>query len=175
MAALIVPLTICTLLLQISSIDAAANIPLVRDDQIYNPLSCNNVPFNDCSTTTLESIIANTPDGASNVRIPCGTCATLSTSDGSTITLSLPLDVEGMLLVPSTAHAKLRTPAVFVQGVLQIDPPDNLDGLEISLYGSDDVMFTPHVENSDKCPAGGCNVSSKAIVVAGKIHITYVT
>ena len=74
--------------------------------------------------------------------------------------------------MPSIAYAKLRTPAVFVQGVLQIDPPDNLDGLEVSLYGTDDVMFIPHTENSDKCPVDGCNVSSKAIVVAGKILLS---
>lgn len=54
-----------------------------------------------------------------------------------------------------------------MQGIIQIDPPDNLDGLEVSLYGVDDVMFTPHAENADKCPPEGCNVSSKAIVVAG--------
>lgn len=151
------------------AVDAAAGYPLMRDAMEFLPLSCNSLlddPGLDCSTS-LESIVASTAPGA-NVVVPCGTCATLTTSDGSVLTLDAALDVQGKLLVPATAQATLRTTAIFVQGKLQIDPPLNLDGLKVSLYGADSVLFIPHADNLSKCAVAGCNVSSKAVVVSGK-------
>ena len=113
--------------------DAAAGYPLVRDDMIFNPLSYNsNLASADC-TTTLESIISSSSANDTAVVIPCGTCATLSTADGSVLDLSVPLDIQGKLHVPSTAIATIRTTALFVQGELVIDPPNSQEGLRLQL------------------------------------------
>ncbi len=155
--------------------DAAAGYPLVRESMIFHPLSCNsNIDSADCSTS-LESIIAaSTTDPTTEILIPCGTCATLSTSDGSTLDLSsTTLNIEGKLYVPPSAHATIRTRGVFVQGELMIDPPEQLDGLKVELVGVEDVVFVPHEENVGKCGVGGCNEGSKPVVVSVMMMLMY--
>ena len=151
--------------------DAAAGYPLVRESMIFNPLSCNsNLDSADCSSTSLESIIdssSSSSNSTEEILIPCGTCATLTTSDGSTLDLSATtINVEGKLYVPPSAHATIRTRGVFIQGELQIDPPSSLEGLRVQLEGVDDVLFVPHAENADRCDVGGCNEGSKPVVVS---------
>jgi len=69
--------------------DAAAGYPLVREAMVFNPLSCNsNLEFADCSSTSLESIIDSATGNSTEILIPCGTCAALTTADGSTLDLS---------------------------------------------------------------------------------------
>ncbi len=152
--------------------DAAAGYPLVRESMIFHPLSCNSdLDSADCSSTSLESIIASTTannnNATSEILIPCGTCATLTTSDGSTLDLSSStINIEGKLYVPPSAHVTIRTRGMFIQGELTIDPPEGLDGLRVQLVGVEDVVFVPNGENVEKCGVGGCNEGSKPVVVS---------
>ena len=166
----------------VTTVDAAAGLPLVRDSMIFQPLSCNsNLDSADCSATSLESIIHDASSNMNNstttteILIPCGTCATLTTTDGSTLNLSTStLNIEGKLHVPSSAQATLRTRGIFIQGELQIDPPTaSAEGLRVQLVGTDDVVFVPNDENVEKCAVGGCNEGSKPVVVSRNIHILH--
>lgn len=65
----------------------------------------------------------------------------------------------------------ITTPYIFVQGELvarddQVVAGDNTS-LQIVLTGQQEVTLQPHPQNEAKCPAGGCPVGNKAIVVAG--------
>ena len=73
----------------------------------FSPLACNaNLTVADCDATTgltLSSILEasasanNNGTTAAEAIIPCGTCATVTVSDGSTLTFPSGLNVEGML------------------------------------------------------------------------------
>ena len=65
----------------------------------------------------------------------------------------------------------ITTPYIFVQGELvakddQVVTGDNTS-LQIVLTGQQEVTLQPNAQNAAKCPAGGCPVGNKAIVVAG--------
>ena len=151
------------------------------DQQMFQPLSCNGqltsadvdcVPTSPNYAGTLSDLLAAADTAAGEqVVVPCGWCAVASTTDGSTLDLSGGgLNVEGMLHFPPSANLTVVTPHVFVQGVLQMDPPDTdlANTVRVRLVGSDDQYLVPHEENAMACdPAVGCNVGKKAVAVAG--------
>ena len=151
------------------------------DDKMFHPLSCNAhltsadvdcVPTSPNYAGTLSDLLAATTNtsSSSEVVIPCGKCAVASTTDGSTLDLPAGLNVEGMLHFPPSANLTVVTPHVFVQGILQMDPPDPdlANTVRVRLVGTDDQYLFPHEENAMACdPAVGCNVGKKVVAVAG--------
>jgi len=137
----------------------------------FMPLSCNSaINESNCSIIALSSLIRNAASTSAEVYIPCGTCAYWDWSDGSQKEIPGGINVEGRLYVPSGASGTIRTPYVFVQGVLKMDPPaaTNSRNTKILLYGSSDRYLFPHVNNIESCDEEiGCNVGSKPFVVAG--------
>ena len=150
------------------------------DQKMFQPLSCNDhltsadvdcVPTSSNYAGTLSDLLAAADTAAGEqVVVPCGRCAVASTNDGSTLDLPAGLNVEGMLHFPPSANLTVVTPHVFVQGVLQMDPPDSAlaNAVRVRLVGTDDQYLVPHEENAMACDAlTGCNVGKKVIAVAG--------
>lgn len=122
------------------------------------------------------------PDLTVEVKIPCGECVTLDASPGqalhgSTLNLGEGLNVVGKLVIPSDGSVDISAKYVFVQGQLVMPPPpsggstgissvESGDRVKITLYGTDDIMFTPD-NATDNAHLMGDDVSSKAFVVAG--------
>ena len=85
------------------------------------------------------------------------------------------LNIVGKLVIPSGADIQIITKYVFVQGLLEMPPPpagtpisseDSGPRVKITLYGTDEITFTPD-EATDNSHLGGEKVSAKAFVVAG--------
>ncbi len=66
------------------------------------------------------------------------------------------------VIISTTSYVTIRTTFVLVLGLLNIETPEG-NKVTLSLYGEEDVYFHPH----PACNAGGCNVGSKVIAVAG--------
>lgn len=146
---------------------------LSMDHKNFSPLTCNADPApveEACATSsvTLSSIHAASTAAGTTAHIPCGTCATVDTVDGSTLAFPRGINVEGMLHFPSSANVVVETTHVFVQGVLKMDAPEGDNEVRIKMVGTENQFLVPHSENSMACDATtGCNVGKKAIVVAG--------
>ncbi len=172
------------------STSSSSQRDLMEESDNFTPLPCNtNLTVDDCDgSSLLSSIIAaatleaeavmnatnatSYPQGM-EATIPCGTCAIADLSGGSTLTALTGIDVQGMLYFPPSTHGTLETAHMFVQGVLQIDPPDNAeaDRVTIKLIGpNEDVFLTPHPHNTIACSKytnGKCPVGKRPIAVAG--------
>lgn len=138
----------------------------------FTPLSCNaELDVSQCNTEspTLSSFLENA-DTSQEVLIPCGTCASVDITDGSTVTFPSGLNIEGMLYFPSTSNVVLETTHIFVQGKLKMDPPEptSSNSIRIRMVGTDDQYLHPHEDNAASCDEEtGCSVGKKGIVVAG--------
>ena len=96
----------------------------LSSEMVFTPLSCNSdLDVSACSTETTLSSILNNADTTKEVLIPCGTCALVDTTDGSTVDIPAGLNIEGMLFFPSASHVTIETTHMFVQGKLKMDPP----------------------------------------------------
>lgn len=123
----------------------------------YAPLQCNldaspSIESADClsSATTLSSLIAMHGSSTMPLTIPCGTCAVVDQTDGSTINVQGGINVLGRLHFPPSSNVVIDTTAVFVQGLLSAEEPSPGNRVKISLYGNDDVTFYPH----EQCCSG---------------------
>jgi len=143
----------------------------------FSPLSCNaGLSVSDCDAATgltLSSVLGASGNGT-EAKIPCGVCATVSVSDGSTLTFPAGLNVEGMLYVPSSANLTIEATRVVVQGILKVDPPAEGRTLRFSMInspgGATPEFFVPHPENAEACDATtGCPIGKRAVAVAGGI------
>lgn len=129
----------------------------------FSPLTCST-PMSTC---------VNWPFGTSTdaVEIGCDECYTMAGfTGGETITMSGPLDIKGKLVFPDGSKVKLVTPAIFVQGELEMTSTKIIDGtpdIVFEFVGTDDVAFTPDPQNAEACGGSSCNVGPKAFVVAG--------
>mmetsp|Transcript_7650 Transcript_7650/g.10558 ORF Transcript_7650/g.10558 Transcript_7650/m.10558 type:complete len:1025 (+) Transcript_7650:187-3261(+) len=153
----------------------AMDMDMHMDHNMFQPLSCNDeLSVDDCVIGssnylgTLSTVLGTTPTGE-QVVIPCGKCAVVETTDGSTKSLPDGINVEGMLHFPSTANLTLETTHIVIQGILQMDPPDAAlrNKVRVRMVGSEDHILYPHTENESVCDGMVCNVGKKAIVVAG--------
>ena len=104
------------------------------------------------------------------VVIPCGGCVSAADLSGE---LVLPggLDVQGQLRLDNVDPLVIKTPHLVNQGVLSV-PSLNPEiagtpRVEVVLTGSDGHLVVPHGDSAHACPAGGCDVSSRAVVTAG--------
>jgi len=132
-----------------------------------SPLECNsNIEEKDCNTLKLSSLV----DAASaneEVVIPCGSCAIVDYTDGSTITFDEGLSIQGKLYFPSTANVEIYTTHVFVMGVLEMDPPADQNIVKFRLFGSELKFLHPVGNNEGSCGSNGCEIGMKPFVVAG--------
>jgi hypothetical protein len=102
-------------------------------------------------------------------HIPCGECVYLDLIDGAVLTVPGGINVEGKLLIPSSTHGTLRTPAVVVQGELEIDAPTTGHKFTLSLFGIDEVMFRAYGSDAVMMPV---ELGKKPIaVMGGKLNV----
>lgn len=140
---------------------------------VFAPLSCNTeLDVSKCNIDTTLSSILNDADTSKEVQIPCGTCALVDTTDGSTVSIPSGLNIEGMLYFPSSSNVVIETTHIFVQGKLKMDPPGvssaSSNSIRIRVVGTDEQYLHPHEENAASCDEQiGCKVGQKAFVVAG--------
>lgn len=149
----------------------SSSIRHLSSEILFAPLSCNNeLDVSKCNTgSTLSSILSNA-DTSNEVKIPCGICALVDTTDGSTVAIPSGLNIEGMLYFPSSSNVIIETTHIFVQGKLKMDPPapTSSNSIRIRMVGGDDQYLHPHEENAASCDEDtGCSVGKKAIIVAG--------
>lgn len=119
----------------------------------YAPLQCNadavpSIESQNClsSAASLSSLLAAHGSSMMPLTIPCGTCAVVDHTDGSTIDVPGGINVLGRLHFPPASNVVIITTAVFVQGLLSAEEPSPGNKVKISLYGNDDVTFYPHEE-----------------------------
>jgi len=105
-------------------------------------------------------------------KIPCGICATVDTTDGSTLSFPNGLNVEEMLYFPSTSDVVIETSQIFVQGVFKINLPEINNTVCIYIISSAEKYLLPHPENFIQCGSNWCGMGKKVIIVArGTIDI----
>jgi len=133
-----------------------------------SPLDCNDGKMEDCnsSAVTISSLMA-LADDEEEVVIPCGTCLTVDYEDGSTVTFSKGLNIQGKFYFPSTANVEIYTSHVFVMGILEMDPPVDQNIVKFRLFGTETKFLFPVNNNEGACGISGCNVGKKPFVVAG--------
>ena len=101
-------------------------------------------------------------------HIPCGVCAIVDYENGDTEEIIRGINVEGMLYFPPTANVELRTPHLYVQGILKIDAPNDGNKIKVHMIDTGHEQFMiPHVENANQCSAVGCSFGEKAVGIAG--------
>lgn len=157
------------------------SLNIMEHDDNLMPLSCNtaavpSIDSTECisSAVSLSSLVATAPANG-EVTIPCGACATVDYTDGSTITIPGGLNVLGRLHFPSTANVVINTTAVIVQGMLDMTIPNSGNQVKVTLYGTEEQYLFPY----DKCncspTGGGCapdcmhkkSIGKKPIAIAG--------
>ena len=136
--------------------------------EYFSPLNCNqNIEIADC-TTTFSSLWNTASAQNDEVVIPCGTCAVVDYTDGSTITFNKGLSIQGKLFFPPTANVEIYTSHVFVMGVLQMEPPVVGNKVKFRFFGVANQYLHPIDNNAHACDAtAGCNMGKKPFAVAG--------
>ena len=87
----------------------------------FHTLPCNaNLTVNDCSPPTSPNYNGFLSSSIQQIVIPCGKCSVVDTTDGSTLSFTNGIDIQGMLYFPSTANVTVETTHVFVQGTLKV-------------------------------------------------------
>ena len=140
----------------------------------FAPLSCNMNLDTLCGTNsatevTLSSLVDQDP--FVELVVPCGTCVIVDYTDGAVVTFRGGIDIVGMLRVPSTVNATIRTTHAIVQGVLKVDPPEIGVRFGFVLYEEDGAhesfKVIPYGENAEQCADEGCNVGRMPFAVVG--------
>ena len=143
----------------------------------FVPLSCNAALETQPSCPSWSSVFgSSTIFFLERVIVPCGTCVTM---DQQNLTLAQGLDIQGKLVFPDGFTGTMHTASLTVQGQLEMlstGPVDGAPRIHIIMIGDQAQTFAPIGENAAKCGSGGsCNVSRKAITVAGgKVNSKYI-
>ena len=134
----------------------------------FVPLSCNAALETQPCPSWTSVFGSSTTYFPERVIVACGTCVTM---DQQNMTLAQGLDIQGKLVFPEGFIVTVRTASLTVQGQLQMlstGPVDGTPKIRIIMIGDQAQTFTPIGENAANCGGGGsCNVSHKAITVAG--------
>mmetsp|Transcript_3088 Transcript_3088/g.3108 ORF Transcript_3088/g.3108 Transcript_3088/m.3108 type:complete len:189 (-) Transcript_3088:8-574(-) len=140
----------------------------VQAGKHFSPLDCNqDIGIADC-TTTFSSLWNTASMQDDEVVIPCGTCAVVDYTDGSTVTFHKGLNIQGKLFFPPTANVEIYTSHVFVMGVLEMEPPAVGSKVKFRFFGEVDQYLHPIDNNSHACDANeGCKMGKKPFAVAG--------
>lgn len=146
------------------SLDKLVNRNLAVGSGTFLPNSCSPNACVKWSSVYASSTIS-TP-----VVIDCNTCLEMDYTDNTVVTLESGLNIIGELRFPSGTIVTLKTPSIIVQGKLSMTSDFPIDGkpyVKVVLTGEEDVILNPAAPNTGSCPAGGCNLGPKAVVVAG--------
>ena len=147
--------------------------------------ACNadlSFPWTTCTPIDTFLLTQQSPSD-SEVKIPCGECVTMNTTNTNTV-YDFPhgLNIVGKLHIPENASFIIRTKFVLVQGLLKMDAPidtklPRTDGALIKIIltgGSENVQFYPNTtENTMACGMDSdsnplpCNIGKKPVAVAG--------
>lgn len=142
----------------------------------YTPLACNvgiaddvDAPLDSCTpfSTLVDTTLSADPNA--RVTVPCGTCAIVDYTDGSTVSFPGGLDVVGRLHFPTTTNVLFETPMIYVQGLFDLPAPlETPNRLTVKLVGTQSYWFTPYDGSTS-----AQSVGKKPFVVAGggKIHV----
>lgn len=134
----------------------------------FVPLSCNAALGTQPCPSWTSVFGSATTFFSGRVIVACGTCVTM---DQQNLTLAQGLDIHGKLVIPDGFTVTVRTASLTVQGQLEMlstGPVDGTPKIRIIMTGDQAQTFTPIGENVANCGSGGsCNVSRKAITVAG--------
>lgn len=151
---------------------------MVAHDKHFRESDCNiDVDAEACVS------IDNFLDPDSEVKIPCGVCATIDKYDGTTLDFQHGLNVVGKLHIPSDASFTIKTKYLLVQGVLRMDPPPagstlpraGGEKVRFQLYGNETISFFPDGETDNVMACGmeedmtpkACTIGIKPFAVAG--------
>mmetsp|Transcript_40882 Transcript_40882/g.128094 ORF Transcript_40882/g.128094 Transcript_40882/m.128094 type:complete len:1750 (-) Transcript_40882:409-5658(-) len=136
----------------------------------FEPLDCN-LPLLDAALSCAPFSSLNV-DTSQKVEIPCGACVTMDAA--GELNLEGGLDVVGKLVFPADRSAlKITAPFVVVQGELIVEQLPELHApqadklLEFHFVGTEDVIFTPHHDQTFSMCDAGCKQSKKPFIVAG--------
>ena len=88
----------------------------------FKESACNAAVDNAPCASFAEFMADKDPTGG-EIKIPCGTCVSLDTKDGSTYVFPEGLNIVGKLHIPNDAKVTIRTRYLLVQGLLRADPP----------------------------------------------------
>ena len=137
-------------------------------NEYFSPLDCNqDIDIADCITPLSVLWDASSVQNE-EVVIPCGMCAVVDNTDGSTITFSKGLNIQGKLFFPPTANVEIYTSHVFVMGVLEMEPPAVGNKVKFRFFGDADQYLHPIGNNAHACDANeGCKMGKKPFAVAG--------
>jgi len=136
----------------------------------FQPLSCNDgveaMPCQSFSTAYAGDPLAET------VVVPCGKCVVIDEPDGTVLTFSEGLDIQGKLTFLPGRRITVHTPFVYVQGVLHIRDSNEIapgnEAVRFVFEGTVPHTFVPHANNSLGCDGGTyCENNVKPFLVAG--------
>lgn len=136
----------------------------------FAPLECNaNLDSASCSNS-LSSISS----GSGPLTVDCGECYTYDL--GEEVTLADGLWIKGKLIFTPNTKATINVDHVIVEGELEITDTREVSasnaGVKFVLTGDSDRLFVPTASNTGACAGGGCQIGTKAFVVAGgKLNI----
>ena len=116
---------------------------------------------------SLSTICSNANCGS--IVVPCGECYVVDDNFPAEVALTGPLDIRGKLRIPPNHKVKFNTPAVIVQGFLEMSDTNEVTpgnkSVEFILTGSSDVVFDLWDNNAEKCPS--CQLGPRPFVIAG--------
>ena len=156
-----------------SSPDAARRLmsPVGGD---FEPLGCNAGLANATTCENFSTLLPAPPAGEGvALVVPCGACYVVDADTPRDLDLSgtAGLDIQGKLTIPQGAGLTITTPAVYVQGELDIQSDAEITAanraVKFVLTGTTPQTFHPADTNAGRCGDAGCAVGTKPFLVAG--------
>lgn len=147
-------------------------LPLARANDVkdFRPLKCNEaIEMENCRSW--KHFFGSRAVFDERVVVPCGRCFTMNTPR-DTLTFTDGLDIQGKLVFPDGLALTVYTPAIIVQGVLEVNafskPIDGNPLIRFVMTGEQENSFDPIEENANACYGmNSCFVGPKSITVAG--------
>jgi len=137
----------------------------------FEPLGCNEGLVNVTACSDFSALLPVPASGP--LVVPCGACYVVDAGTPRDLDLSgtSGLDIQGRLTIPQGAGITITTPAVYLQGELEVQSDAEITAanraVKFVLTGTAAQTFVPADTNSGRCGAGGCAVGTKPFLVAG--------
>ena len=155
----------------------AARRHLLSPGEDFEPLGCNAGLANVTACGDFSALALSLPASGPLV-VPCGECYVVDAATPRDLDLSgtAGLDIQGKLTIPQGSGLTITTPAVYVQGELDVQSDAEITeanrAVKFVLTGTAPQTFFPADTNADRCGASGCDVGTKPFLVAGgKLNI----
>ena len=143
----------------------------------FEPLGCNAGLANVTACGDFSALALSLPASGPLV-VPCGECYVVDAATPRDLDLSgtAGLDIQGKLTIPQGSGLTITTPAVYVQGELDVQSDAEITeanrAVKFVLTGTAPQTFYPADTNADRCGGDGCDVGTKPFIVAGgKLNI----